>query len=303
MNDFAQFTVSGISNGALFGLVALGWVLVRRVSGLLFFLAGEFAVLAALAVVEIRDVRGIPFVPAVVLVVGGCALAGLAADVLVLRRARRATEASLVLAVVGLAILLAEVWRIVFGANARSLRPVLSGDPVEIAGALILPQQVAVIVSVIALSALLWAGLNLTGRGMQMRACADEPDGARLVGIDPLRMRSASLAIAAALGGFAGCLLVGVQPVYPSSGLALSLDGFIAAVFGAWSFPGALVAGLGVGLAEAYGAGYVGSAYKDIVSLAMLLGVLLARTVDRRWLIDKVRTLATRSSVTPRFPG
>lgn len=282
MIDLVQFTVAGVSSGAVFGLLALAWVLAYRVSGLLFFLVGEFAVLAALLIVELRDERGWPFLVAVAVIVPSCALLGLAVDHLVLRRARRATEASMVLVLVGLAILGAEMWREVFGANTRSLAPVLSSEPLEIGGVYVLPQQLAILASVCVLALGLWAVLNLTNRGMQMRACAQDADGAQLVGIDPRRVRATALAAAGALGAIAGCLLVGLQPVAPSSGLAMSLDGFIAAVVGVWSFPGALAAGIGIGIAEAYGAGYVGSEYKDIISLALLLVVLVGRTLDRQ---------------------
>lgn len=281
MIDLAQFTVAGVSSGAVFGLLALAWVLAYRVSGLLFFLVGEFAVLAALAVVELRDERGWPFLVAAVVIVPCCGLLGLAVDQLVLRRARRATEASMVLVLVGLAIFGAEMWRELFGANTRSLRPVLPSEPLEIGGVYVLPQQLAILATVCVLALGLWAVLNLTNRGMEMRACAQDPDGAQLVGIDPRRVRATALAAAGALGAVAGCLLVGLQPVAPSSGLAMSLDGFIAAVVGLWSFPGALAAGIGIGMAEAYGAGYVGSEYKDIVSLVLLLVVLVGRTLDR----------------------
>jgi branched-chain amino acid transport system permease protein len=281
MTQALQFAVSGVTLGAIYALLSLGWVLVRRVSGLVFFVAGSLAVLGALLSTVLIDEHGWPVSAAVVAVVGVAMAAMLLVDALLVGRMHQPTELSQAILLLGLALLLDEVMRVVFGADARQMRPLLEANPLTIAGISVGPQQLLIVgATVVLVAALTAAGRGLLGRAMM--ACAENPVGASLVGISPREVRTAGLCIGGGLAAVAGVLLAPLAPIAPTSGLLFSVKGFIAAALGGWSFAGAVIAGGVIGLAEAFGAGYISSDWKDIVSIGVLLVVLIGRSVPRR---------------------
>jgi branched-chain amino acid transport system permease protein len=280
VREALQFAVSGLTLGAIYALLSLGWVLVRRVSGLLFFVAGSLAVLGALLATVLVDERGWSLLAAVLAVVAVAVGVMLLVDLLLIARMRRPSELSEAIVLLGLSILLDELMRVIFGGDARQMRPLLPTDPLLVDGVSIAPQQLAIIgTTVVLVAALTAASHGLLGRAML--ACAENPVGASLVGISPRKVRTAGLCIGGALAAAAGVLLAPLAPVAPASGLLFSVKGFIAAALGGWSFTGAVVAGAMLGLAEAFGAGYLSSDWKDIVSVGLLLVVLVGRSLAR----------------------
>jgi branched-chain amino acid transport system permease protein len=293
MSEFVQFTVTGVTIGAIYALLSLGWTMVMQVSGLLFFLQGEFVTLGAMTAIVLQD-DGWPLavVLLVPLVVGPVIAVGL--DVMVIRQLRNPTHLSEITVLAGLSLVMERLLRMWVGSDPRGLDPYLPRTPLHFFGASILPHQLLAIGVTGALVVALVALLSRTNLGRAMRACAENPVGARLVGVSPEAMRTAGFAIAAVLGVAAGLLLSPFLAIAPESGLAFSLKGFIVALFCRWSLPWAIPAGITVGLAESYGAAYLSSAYKDVVSLSLLLVLLLAQTLRasdgprswrRRWRI------------------
>jgi branched-chain amino acid transport system permease protein len=117
-----------------------------------------------------------------------------------------------------------------------------------------------------------------TSLGLAMRAVASNPTAAAVVGIPAGRVRLTSYAIAGALGGLAGVLITPITTLSYDVGVLLGLKGFAAAILGGFgSFPGAILGGVGLGLLESLSAGYLSSAYKDVVAFVVLLVVLFVR--------------------------
>lgn len=150
--------------------------------------------------------------------------------------------------------------------------------PVQIFGASILPQALWILgLTLVAIVALTWF-FHATSLGLCMRAVAANPTAAQVVGIASGRIRLTSYAIAGALGGLAGVLVTPITTLHYDVGVLLGLKGFAAAILGGFgSFPGAIVGGLGLGLVESLSAGYISSAYKDVVAFVLLLIVLCVR--------------------------
>jgi branched-chain amino acid transport system permease protein len=288
--DFLQFTAGGLTSGAIYGLLALGWVLVMRVSGLLFFLQGEFVVVGVFIIVALQD-RGASIAVAAVAAIAACVVSALAVDGLIIRRLRSATPMSEVLVLLGLALLAGHALQQIAGPNARGVKPFLPMKPVSIFGAFVTPHQIAAVVVTAVATTVVWFCVTRTSVGRAMQACADNPEGAVLVGIRPLRLRTLGFVGAAVIGGVAAVVLGPLAAMTPLGGLLWSLKGFIAAVLSRWSFMGAVGAGIFLGLIESYGAGYISSVYKDVISLSVLILVLLLQgVVSREAITQRLRT-------------
>lgn len=278
MTEFLQFGVGGITQGVVLALLAISWVLVYRVSGLLFLVAGEFVMIGSLATISFQQ-RGLPLALAAVAAVLLAVLVAVLLDFLVIRRVRRETHLSSVALLLGLAIGIEEVARHTFGATPQRLAPFLPNHPLTLFGASVLPQQVLLVAVAIVLLGGLWFVLEKTLFGKAMLACAQDSTGAVLVGISPSRVRTMAFGLAAGLGATGGVFLSPIATVSFSSGLGYTISGFIAAALGMWSLPGAVVAGVLVGLVEMFGAGYVSSVYQDVFPLVLLLGALILATL------------------------
>ena len=297
MTSFLQFTLSGVAIGAVYGVLALGWVLVKQVSGLLFFLQGEFVIVTVVVITTLTD-DGVPIAAAAAAGIALCVALAYTADVVVIRRLRSATPFSEVLVLLGLALLSGHIIQEVAGPHSRLVEPFLPTAPVEIAGAFVTPHQLLAVAALLVLTALLRMALGRTLVGIAMRASADSADGAVLVGVRPSRVRTVGILSAALLGGLAGVVLGPLAPLSPLGGLPLSLKGFVAAVLARWSFVGAVLAGALLGLAETYAAGYISSVYKDVISLGILVVALLvqAATSERHVTLRPRRRPAAAAS-------
>jgi branched-chain amino acid transport system permease protein len=270
-----QITFSGITLGSVLALLSVGWVVIFRVSGVLNLAQGSFMVIGALTFTSLSD--DVPLLVAAsvgVLVAIGVAVT---LDVGVLRPARTGSPAAPVIITLGAAQVMAEFSREIWGNDPLRQAPFLSTDPIVIFGAALQKHALLLWIGTFIVLAILWFVFERTLLGKALQACADSPEGARLVGISPANMRLLAFVVAASTGALAGILMIPTTGIGWDSGLIFGIKGFIAAVFGGWSYPGAIIAGLLLGLTENYAAGYIDSAWKDVVTLSVLLVVLLVR--------------------------
>ena len=277
MSQYAQFTATGITLGAVYALVGLGFVLIYQVTGVINFAQGEFVMLGALvfALLEENDVAPIPAAALAVLV---AVAVGAAVERLCLRPARRATTEALIIITIGVSIAIKGIVLVQVGTGPHFARSFSTGPPLRILGAVVLRQYLWVIgVAAIAVL-LLWLFFEHTLVGKAMRACAMNPDAARLHAVSPSLMSLLAFALAAALGGLGGVILAPIQNPDYGIGLGLGLKGFTAAVVGGLESPsGAVAGGLLLGVVESLAAGRLSSGYKDAVAFGILLVVLLVR--------------------------
>jgi len=276
LSDFLQFTTSGLTTGAIYGLLALGWVLVMRVSGLLYFIQGEFVVIGVFVIVVLQEHGWATWIGGLA-AIATCVVLALAVDGLVMRRLRHPTPMSEVLVLLGLALLFGLALQNIAGPNARLMRGFLPTKPIEFFGAFVTPHQILAVAVGAVTTLLVWVAITKTSFGQAMQACADNVEGALLVGIKPMRLRTLGFVGAACIGGVAAIVIGPLAAVEPLGGLLLGIKGFIAAVVAKWTFLGAVAAGVLIGLLENYGAGYISSVYKDVISLGLLVVVLLVQ--------------------------
>ena len=275
--QWVQFLAGGLTAGAIYALVALGFSIIYNASRVLNFAQGEFVMIGGMSAVSLVG-AGAPMPLALLGAVAIAAVVGLLLERLAVGRARNADVVTLIIITIGASIFLKGLAQLVWDKSIHPLPP-LSGDtPIALFGATILPQSLWVLgVTVLIVIALSWF-FNRTMYGKAMLATSYNRLAAQLVGVEVKRVLFASFGLAAALGAIAGVLIAPITFTAYDIGVMLGLKGFAAAILGGLgSFPGAIVGGLLLGLLENLGAGYVSSAYKDVIAFAIILAVLFFR--------------------------
>jgi branched-chain amino acid transport system permease protein len=272
-----QYLISGLTNGAIYALIALGFGIIYNATTIINFAQGEMVMLGALCAISIYQVvpsLPLAFAGAVVLVT----LVGLVFERLALRPVKDPSPITLIIITVGGAILIKGVAMLLWGKEAYTLPPFSGNTPIHLGEATILPQNLWVLgitaISVVALEAF----FRLTLVGKAMRACAYNTRAARLVGIAAGRMVQLSFGVSAALGAGAGILIAPLTLGVYDMGTMLGLKGFSAAIIGGLgSLAGGVLGGLVLGVAEALATGFISSGYRDAVAFLLLLLVLFLR--------------------------
>lgn len=276
MTLLPQFLAEGITIGAVYAFVAVGWVLIYNVSGVLNLAQGEFVMLGALLYYQFTAGFDLPMLIGAVAAVGIVTATSVLADRAILRRLTPDQHVPMILATLGISIILREVARLAFGPQSIVVTPQLTGAPITVLGATVLPQTLLVWGILILGAAMLAMFFSRAWLGKGMRACQQSLTGAWTVGIDPLRMRTLAFAIAAILGAVAGIIVVPLSSISWAGGTLLGIKGFVAAVLGGFgTLWGAVLGGIVLGLLETMAAGYVSSAYKDAIALGILIMLLL----------------------------
>jgi branched-chain amino acid transport system permease protein len=274
MPEFLQFLASGLTVGAIYALVALGFTLIYNASDVINFAQGEFVMLGGMVTV-FATAAGVPLPLAALIAIVATVLIGLALHRFAIAPARGASAVTLIIITIGASILLRGLAAVIFDKRFHSLPPIAGNKPLLVGGAAILPQSIIVLAATAVIVVLLWALMTRTLIGKALLATAANRLAARLVGIDTGRMVGLSFAVSAAIGAVGGILVTPITLTSYDVGTLLALKGFAAAMLGGMGSPlGAVLGGLIVGLLEAFGAGYVSSAYKDAIAFLVILGVL-----------------------------
>jgi branched-chain amino acid transport system permease protein len=271
---FLQYAASGVATGCAFALVATGFVAIYRVTRVVNFAQGVFAVLAGMLAYTLLG-QGVPHIVAEGLAVGAAAVAGVLVGVVAIGRPGTSPLASLIITL-GLGIGSYAMLILIWGDQPISFDG-LKGN-LEVGGVGMQVQYVLVVL----LTAVAFVALGLffdhtyVGRGLT--ACSSNPRAARLVGIDVTRMGLVAFGLGGALGGLAGVLLTPIQPVSFNSDVGIAISGFAAAVFGGLLRPGtALLGGLVLGVAQALVAGYSQASLQSGVALVIMLAIMVWR--------------------------
>jgi branched-chain amino acid transport system permease protein len=274
MPEFLQFLFSGLTVGAIYALVALGFTLIYNASDVINFAQGEFVMLGG-TVTFFAHAAGLPLPFAALLAIIVATAIGLLLHQFAIEPARGASAVTLIIITIGASILLRGVAAIVFDKNFHSLPPLAGGEPWIIGGATLLPQSIIVLIGAGAIVVTLWAFMTMTLTGKALVATAANRLAARLVGINTSALVGLAFAISAAIGAIGGILMTPITLTSYDVGTLLALKGFAAAMLGGMGNPlGAVIGGLIVGLLEAFSAGYLSSSYKDAVAFLVILGVL-----------------------------
>jgi branched-chain amino acid transport system permease protein len=276
MAEFLQFLFSGLTVGAVYALIALGFTLIYNASDVINFAQGEFVMLGGMSTVFLA-LAGVPLPLAALLAIVVTIAAGFVLHRCAIEPARDASPVALIMITIGASIFIRGVAQVVFDKRFHSLPHLLGSEPINLGGATLLPQSLVVLAGGAAIVILLWLFIDRTLLGKAIIATAANRLAARLVGINTRRIVGLAFAISAAIGAVAGILVTPLTFTSYDVGTLLALKGFAAAMLGGiGSALGAVIGGLLLGMLEAFGAGYISSKYKDAVAFLVILAVLFA---------------------------
>jgi branched-chain amino acid transport system permease protein len=272
--EFLQYLISGITVGAIYGLVGLGFSIIYNSSQVINFAQGEFVMIGGMATVSLITM-GVPMPLAMLGAIVLAVIIGVALEKFCIEPSRNASVVTLIIITIGASIFLRGAAEIVWDRNFHSLAPISGDTPLDIGGARLLPQSIWIVGGLVSVVIGCWYFFNRTLIGKAMLATSFNRLAAQLVGIQVRNILLLSFVLSSALGAFAGILIAPIAMTYSTVGVMLGLKGFSAAIVGGLGNPmGAILGGLIVGIAEAMTAGYISSAYKDAVAFIIILAVL-----------------------------
>ncbi|QQS13185.1 MAG: branched-chain amino acid ABC transporter permease [Rhodospirillales bacterium] len=283
MLDFIQQLVSGIALGCVYGLIALGFVLIYKATEVVNFAQGELMMLGGFFVYTFIGLLGMNYWIGFMLAVACMALFGMVAERVVVRPILGYPQFSIVMATIGLGYLLRSVAGMIWGTDDLRIETPFSPTPtsegrLKLGDLVIAHDKLSVIVATILLCAVLYVFFNKTRMGTAMRATSENMLAAYYMGIPVKTVVSLIWAISAAVAACAGVLLAPITFIHSNVGLALGLKAFPAAVLGGFgSIPGALVGGVIIGVLESMAGFYLPQGWKDVVPYIVLLLVLLLK--------------------------
>ncbi len=296
METLLQQIINGLVLGSMYALVALGYTMVYGIIGLINFAHGDVLMVGALTswtiIGVMRDASpGMPLwlilLLATVIAMVVCAALNYTIEKLAYRPLRNSSRLAPLITAIGMSLLLQTFAMIIWKPNPKSYPNMLSTDPVHFGGAVISVTQIAILATTaVTLAFLMWL-VNRTNLGRAMRATAENPRVAALMGIKPDVVISATFIIGAMLAAIAGIMWASnYGTVQHAMGFMPGLKAFVAAVMGGiGNLAGAVVGGIALGLIESLGAGYLGkltggilgSQYTDIFAFIVLAIVLTLR--------------------------
>ncbi|MBS3061909.1 MAG: branched-chain amino acid ABC transporter permease [Candidatus Diapherotrites archaeon] len=277
---FTQLLVNGLIAGAIYALVASGFSLIYSTNRFVHFAHGGTVAVSAYFLFVLFSTFHLDFFLSVLLTVAFSALLGILLNRFVYAplRHRKASSVILLLGSFALLILFESVLLLVFGAEVKTIDFIPVSKGLEIAGAIITPLQIVIVVtSLVLLGGLFWF-MKFTKTGKALRAVSDNREMAEVVGISSQKMFDYSFAIGSAIAGVAGILVGLEQNLEPTMGTNLIIKGFTGAIIGGVnSVPGSVLGSFLLGFAENFGIWYLPSGYKDAIAFVILFAFLLFR--------------------------
>lgn len=278
MQEILQYLFSGLTNGAIYAVIAVGFSMLYSSTDLINFAHGEFVMIGALCMVTLSGPFGLPLIPAFLLAMAAGAGAGLLFERLAIRPVRHPEPIVLIIITVGASIFLRGTGMLIWGKDAHSMPPFSDHPPIDVAGAKLLAQSVWILVIVTVLTAGLHLFYRRTLTGKAMTACAVSKKAAWIVGIPTKWMVLLAFGLSTGMGAVAGAIIAPITMSSYDMGTMLGLKGFCAAMLGGLgSLWGAVLGGFLLGILEALGVGFVSSGLKDATAFMLLLLVLYVR--------------------------
>jgi branched-chain amino acid transport system permease protein len=274
---FVQLLLPGLTTGCVYALVALGFVLCANVSGLINFAQGEYVMLGGIVAAFLLGL-GVPLPLAIVVSVVLGAVLGIAQERFTLAPVLHSPPFIQITITLGVGVVMRGIALIAFGKDPLSM-PGFSGDGViNLLGAVVPIQTLWVWgATALMLAGTFWF-LKYTDTGRAVRACSINAQAARLMGVDTRRLSVIVFAVAGGTGALAGIVITPIVLANWDAGISYSLKGFIGAIIGGFRHPViAVIGGLGIGVVEAFAAGYLSSGWKDAIVYGLLLAFLLIR--------------------------
>ena len=287
-----QQLIQGLSLGSIYGLVALGYVLIYQAWGVLNFAQGEVCAIGAFSLLVLHVELGMPVILAMPLAIIVSMIVGYIIEFLSFRPLENAKDMSKLIATFGVSICVRNLLRVIFGADAFAVPSIFGDKPFHVGGLILVPQNLWNTVFGFGLVILLNLFLKKTRVGKSMRATAQDKEAARLMGINVRASLTGTFVIASAIGAIAGMLLAPVYLFNANIGATIGTKGYAAAVLGGLDFAsGAMVGGIILGIAECLAVAFGSSAYQSAIAYIVLFLVLILKPsgiMSKKKTVEKV---------------
>lgn len=277
--EIAQLFISGLANGCVYGLIALGFVLIYKATEAVNFAQGDMMMLGAFITLALTNDThmNLPFFVAVPLALAAMGVIGYLLDAWVLRRVFGQSQIAVIILTIAIGYIFRFIAGLIWGHEPQSLQSPLAGKDIHFAGLVLGMDEVAVIAVTVLLTACLFFFFSHTRTGVAMQAASQNQLAAYYMGIPVRKVHSLVWALAGVVAAIAGVLFASKGSIDPNTGL-LGIKAFAAAVIGGFgSLPGALLGGIIVGLIEPFAARYAAAGYSQIAPYLLLVLMLVFR--------------------------
>ena len=276
-----QHLINGISIGAVYAIIALGYTMVYGIAKMLNFAHGDVIMVGAYISFCVTNYLGLPVMVSILASIAVCTALGILIEALAYKPLRGTPSLAVLITAIGVSYFLQNSAQLIWGSAPKNFTSIVGMAPIDLFdGHLVITGEVIVTVLV---SALVMVALTLfTGKtkiGKAMRAVSEDRDAAQLMGINVNQTISATFAIGSALAAVAGVLLCSTVPTLsPTTGSMPGIRAFTAAVFGGiGSIPGAMLGGLLLGVIETLSKAYLPNQFSDAIVFGVLIIVLLVK--------------------------
>ncbi|MCP4315326.1 MAG: branched-chain amino acid ABC transporter permease [Hyphomicrobiales bacterium] len=277
--DILQLIVSGLANGCVYGLIALGFVLIYKATEAVNFAQGDFMMLGAFITLGFTnaDYMDLPFWLSVCLAISIMGVLGYLLDLIVLRRMFGQSQVAVVILTIALGFVIRFIAGAIWGHEPQSLESPIASIELRFGGLVLGMDEVWVIIVTVLLTGLLYLFFARTKLGVAMQASSQNQLAAYYMGIPVKRVHSMIWGLSGIVAAIAGILFASKGTIDPTAGL-LGIKAFAAAVIGGFgSLPGALLGGIIVGLVEPFAARYMPAGYSQIFPYLILVVMLIVR--------------------------
>ena len=276
-----QYLINGISIGAVYAIIALGYTMVYGIAKMLNFAHGDVIMVGAYISFCVTNYLGLPAWVSIIVAMLVCTLLGILIEGLAYKPLRGTPSLAVLITAIGVSYFLQNAAQLIWSSSPKNFTSIVTFQPVTLFG-----EQLVVtgeVILTVAVSAMVMVGLTLftskTRTGKAMRAVSEDRDAAQLMGINVNQTISTTFAIGSALAAVAGVLLCSTVPtLQPTTGSMPGIRAFTAAVFGGiGSIPGAMLGGILIGIIETFAKAYISTQFSDAVVFSILIIILLVK--------------------------
>ena len=279
--SFVNYLINGVSLGSVYAIIALGYTMVYGIAKMLNFAHGDVIMIGSYVVFVATGSMGLPPLAGVLLAVAACTVLGVVIERVAYKPLRSASPLAVLITAIGVSYLLQNVALLIFGADTKSFKSVVTLPALRLAGGqlTITGETIVTIVSCIVIMIGLVTFINKSKAGQAMLAVSEDKGAATLMGINVNGTIALTFAIGSALAAIAGVLLCSAYPsLTPYTGSMPGIKAFVAAVFGGiGSIPGACIGGILLGIIEILSKADISSQLSDAIVFSVLIVVLLVK--------------------------
>ena len=279
--SFLQYLINGISIGAVYAIIALGYTMVYGIAKMLNFAHGDVIMVGAYVSYCVTSYLGLPAVVSILVAVIVCTLLGIVIEGLAYKPLRGTPSLAVLITAIGVSYFLQNAAQLIFGSAPKNFKSIVIMKPVTLCGGglTITGEVLITIVVCVAIMVGLTLFTSKTRMGKAMRAVSEDRAAAQLMGINVNQTISLTFAIGSALAAIAGVLLCSTVPtLMPTTGAMPGIRAFTAAVFGGiGSIPGAMLGGILLGIIETFSKAYISTQFSDAIVFSVLIIILLVK--------------------------